>query len=274
MSKPPAIHRQLDRCDVCGKKIHKKDLVRTNFRYNRPAGSNYFTYSRYDSTLWDLTNLTASGNYDGLGPEGLNNRVRVGDGAAYGSYETTTEIGGAPTFTLTSPGKLATSSGVDCSDWTRLCFGLYVGAYHCNTDKLSMTVAIGVGASAGTTTTTLRTDTIKQDKHIWASVDIDDLDSAIDSSDVYFWATITLDDTPDDDFYVWVDWMQLEKDLSRPGAYLSTSGSAVDYTTEQELLTVVKVCPDHRERLQWKSEQWGRPRREVELPIDVDVQEV
>ena len=87
------IARQLDRCDLCGKKVLKKDLVITNFRYNRPAGSNYFIHSRYHTDLWSLTNLTATGSYDGLGPQDHGNRVRVGDGAAWGSYETTTEIG-------------------------------------------------------------------------------------------------------------------------------------------------------------------------------------
>ena len=284
MSKPAAIHRQLDRCDLCGRKIHRKDLVRTNVRYNRPEGSNYFTYSRYDSTLWDLTNLTATGSYDAFGPQDHGNRVRVGEGAAYGSYEDTTEIGGSPTFTITSPGKLFTKTGFDASAWTSLVVGGHFGIYHDNRDgtgsdddveNIPITVAIGVGATTGVTTQTLRTVSgIKSGMQVWAKLNLADLNAAISSADVFFWATITLDSTPVGNYKVWFDWMQCQKDLTRPGAYISTAGAALDYTSEQKLMTVIKVCPEHRDRLLLESEQWGRPRKEVEDPVPSDMQEV
>lgn len=284
MGKPPAIHRQLDRCDICGRKVHKKDLVRTNVRYNRPEGSNYFTYSRYDSTLWGLTNLTATGNYDCFGPNDHGNRVRVGEGASYGSYETTTEVGGAPSFTITSPGKVYTKTGFDASAWTSLVVGGYFGIFHDNRvgaaydaakENIAATVAIGVGATSGATTQTLRTvSNVRSGHHVWATVNVSDLNPAITNSSVYFWATITLDSTPTGTYKVWFDWLQCEKDATRPGAYISTAGSALDYSTEQKLMTVVKVCPEHRERLLLESEQFGRPRKEVEHPIPSDIQEV
>jgi hypothetical protein len=285
----PAIHRQLDRCDLCGKKIHKKDLVYTNVRYNRPQGMNYFTYSRYNSALWSMTNLTATGSYDGFGPNDHGNRVKVGHGAAYGSYETTTEQGGAPTFTFdetseSGEGKVYTSSAVDCSTWTSLVFGLYIGPYHDNrvgsdydsaVETSTMTVAIGVGASSGVKTQTLRTVTgVKSGRHVWAKLNLADLNAAITDSTVYFWVSITFSPTPTGDFKIWFDWMQLEKNASVPGAYIETIGSALDYTTEAKLMTVLKVCPDHREQLLSEREQFGRPRQEVELPIDSDIQEV
>jgi hypothetical protein len=278
------IARQNDRCDLCGNKVLRKNLVRTNVRYERPAGSNYFLYSRYDSTDWDLTNLVATGSYDCFGPQDHNNRVRIGDGAAYGSYEDTTEIGGAPSFEITSPGKVFTKAGFDASTWTSLVVGGYFGIYHDNrvgsaydddVENIAVTVAIGVGATSGATTQTLRTVTnVRSGQHIWAKLDISDLDSSISSDDVYFWATITLDSTPTGTYKVWFDWLQVEKNATRPGAYISTSGAAIDYATPKKLMTVIKVCPKHRERLTLESEQWGRPRRETELPVPSDIQEV
>jgi hypothetical protein len=285
-----AIHRQLDRCDLCGKKIHRKDLVYTNVRYNRPQGNNYFTYSRYNSSLWSIASLVATGNYDGFGPNDHGNRVKVGHGAAYGSYETTTEHGGAPTFALSGitnishSSRLYTSSAIDCSTWDSLVFGLYVGPYHDNRSGSSydsdvftsdMAVAIGVGESSGSLTQTLRTVyDVRSGRHVWAKLDMEDLDSAITSSSVYFCVSVKMDPIPTSTFKIWFDWMQLEKDATVPGAYIETSGSALDYTTEKKLMTVIKVCPDHREQLLSEREQFGRPRQEVELPIDSDIQEV
>ena len=39
-----AIARQLDRCDICGRKVHKKDLVRTNIDTLAVGGSNYLIH--------------------------------------------------------------------------------------------------------------------------------------------------------------------------------------------------------------------------------------
>jgi hypothetical protein len=163
-------------------------------------------------------------------------------------------------------------------------FGLYIGPYHDNrvasaydsdVENSTMTVAIGVGASAGVKTQTLRTVTgVKSGRHVWAKLNLADLNAGITSSTVYFWVSITFSPTPTGDFKIWFDWMQLEKNASVPGAYISTAGSALDYTTEAKLMTVLKVCPDHREQLLSEREQFGRPRQEVELPIDMDMQEV
>jgi len=86
--------------------------------------------------------------------------------------------------------------------------------------------------------------------------------------------TITLAEAATTTFNVFFDWMVLEKDLSKPMVYLSTSGAALDYSTEQKLMTAIKVCPEHRERLTLESYQFGksRLRREVELPVPIDIQ--
>ena len=225
--------------------------------------------------------------YDAFGPQDLGNRVSVGNSATYGNYETTTEVGGAPTFVVTSSassGEVYTETGFDASSWTSFVVGGYFGIYHDNrvgsdwdddVENIPISVSIGVGATSGATTQTLRTVSgIRSGRHIWAKCNVSDLDTSIDSSSVYFWATITLDSTSVGDYKVWFDWFQCEKNASRPGAYISTSGSALDYSTEQKLMTVVKVCPDHRELLTLESERWGKPRWEVEDPIPSDIQEV
>jgi hypothetical protein len=67
--------------------------------------------------------------------------------------------------------------------------------------------------------------------------------------------------------------MQLEKNASRPGAFISTGGATVDYTTERKMMTSVKVCNRCKEQLTTESAR-GRPRQEAEQPIYDEFQEV
>lgn len=274
MGRPPVIHRQLDRCDVCGTKIHKMDLVRTQVRYNRPEGNNYFTYSYYDGTFWtnDGT-VTKQSNDWGLGPDSEDARVRIGSESGFTDTITTTEIGGAATFLLdSSPAIIYTGSSTDISAYTSFVFGVYVGQYHANDDQAEMTVEIGNCNSDASSTYSLKSETIRAGKHIWVRANIADLDANVDTSAAYFYIKVTA--SSDEDYYFWVDWMQLEKDASRPGAFINTSGSALAYTTDQKLLTTAKVCPDCKEYLLRESEQYGRPRQEVEPPVQEEAQEV
>ena len=274
MSGPPVIHRQLDRCGVCGTKIHKMDLVRTQVRYNRPEGNNYFLYSYYDGSFWDNDGtVTLQSSPWGLGPDSEDARLRIGNESGFSDTITTTEIGGSKTFLLdSSPAIIYTASSTDISGFTSFVFGVYVGQYHANDDQAEMTVEIGNCNSDASTTYSLKSETIRAGKHIWVAANVADLDSNVDSSATYWYVKVTA--SSDEDFYFWVDWMQLERNASKPGHFISTSGAAEAYATEQKLLTTAKVCPDCKEYLLLESEQYGRPRQEVEPPVQEETQEV
>ena len=269
-----AIHRQLDRCDICGKKIHRKDLVRTQARYNRPQGNNYFTYSYYDGTFWVNTwadyitdHCTLQTQAMGLGPDSEDARVKIA------SDNTTTEIRGSKTFLLDiSPAVIHTTTATDISAYTSFVFGVYVGQYHANVDPAVLTVDIGNCNSGFDTLYSLREVTTRSGRHVWISVNIADLDSDVDTSATYWYVKVSA--TSSEDFYFWIDWMQLEKDATRPGAFISTNGAAIDYTTDSKRLTTVKVCNRCKEQLTRESQKRGRPRVEVEQDIDNEFQEV
>jgi hypothetical protein len=267
---PQAIHRQLDRCDICGKKIHRKDLVRTQARYNRPQGNNYFQYSSYDGTFWAIAaNCTAHSEDMGFGPDAEDCRAKIS------SSNTLTEIKGAKTFLLTTSGEPAiiyTTESTDISAFTSFVFGIYVGQYHANEDPAVLTVEIGNCTSGASTLYELLETTTRSGKHVWTSVNIADLDSNVDTSATYWYVRASA--TSSENFYFWIDWMQLEKDASRPGAFISTNGAAIDYTTDSKRLTTVKVCNRCKEQLTRESQKRGRPRVEVESDIDNEFQEV
>ena len=274
MNDLPVIHHILDFCEVCGRKIHRKNLVRTQVRYNRPEGSNYFTYSSYDGTFWTNDGTVTQQSTDmGLGPDSNYARCRVEDNETGLAALTLTEINGTKTFLLdSSPAIFYTASSTDISSFTKFVFGVHVGQYHANADQAEITVEIGNCNSDATVTYALREATIRSGYHMWTAVNVADLDSNVDTSAAYFYVKITA--TSSEDFYFWIDWFQLEKDADRPGAFISTSGSTLDYTTEQKLLTTAKVCPSCREYLLLESEQYGRPRREIEPPVQEESQEV
>ncbi len=262
-----AIHRQLDRCDVCGKKIHRKDLVRTQARYNRPQGNNYFLYSSYDGSFWvNDGNSTLQTQAMGLGPDSEDARVKIA------SDNTTTQIRGSKTFLLdTSPSITYTASSTDISSFTSFVFGVYVGQYHANADPAVLTVEIGNCDATIENLYALREVTTRSGRHVWASANIADLNLGVTPATAYFYVRVSA--TSSEDFYYWIDWMQLEKNASRPGAFISTSGSALDYTTDKKMMTSVKVCNRCKEQLTTESER-GRPRQEAEPPIYDEFQEV
>lgn len=262
-----AIHRQLDRCDVCGKKIHRKDLVRTQVRYNRPEGNNYFPYSYYDGTFW-VTDGRCSLHTEnmGWGPDSEDFRAKIG------SDNTVTEIKGAKTFLLVSSPSVIYSGGVDISSFTSFVFGIYVGQYHANADPAILTVTIGNCDAWGESQYPLRSVTTLSGRHIWVYAKIADLDPNVTPATAYFYAKVAA--TSSEDFYFWIDWMQLEKNAIRPGSFINTNGEALSYTTEAKRLTTAKVCNRCKEQLTRESQKRGRPRVETEIDIEMENQEV
>lgn len=270
MSNPPAIHRQLDRCDMCGKKIHRKDLVRTQVRYNRPAGNNYFLYSYFDGSFWQIAaNCTAHEEDMGLGPDSEDCRAKIS------SSNTLTEIKGAKTFLLSPSGESAiiyTTTPTDISSYTSFVFGVYVGQYHANASPAILTVEIGNCDASASNTFPLKSVTTSSGRHVWSYATIADLDLSVVRTAAYFYVKVSA--TSSENYYFWIDWMQLEKDVTRPGAFISTSGASTSYSTDAKVMTAAKVCGRCKEKLTRESQKYGRPRTEVEPYVEDEFQEV
>jgi len=254
-----AIARQLDRCDVCGKKIHKRDLVLTNVDFLAVGGSNYFTYSSYNSSLWTI-DTSSDGGVISIGPYADRARISVSDG------NTLTEVQGSKT--LTGSGTVRTSSLVDVSSWDSMVFALDVGAYQQNTD-VEVAVAIGTCDSDGSNKVQAATFTANPSARAWAYI----LPTSItDSSAAYFYVTGTV--STGDSW--WIDRMQLIKNATglTGNAFIPTAGSTVD-RVDTPSMTVRKVCPLHRERLLSRTERYGKnAEQRTDEPVAVDIQEV
>lgn len=261
MSKPPAIAMQLDRCDVCGKKIHKRNLVRTNVEFLAAGGSNYFDYSSYDSTFWTIDTATeAVATVASIGPYADRARVSIAED------NTRTEILGSKT--LTDSGTVRTSSSVDVSSWTSMVFVLDIGVRERETTQTA-TIAIGTCDSDGSNKVQAASYSITGSMRAWAVIYPADI---TDSSAAYFYVTATVDT----DISWWLDRMQLIKNATNPmgEAFIPTSGATVD-RVDTPMMTVRKVCPDCREPILSKSERFGKiAERRTDEPISVDIQEV
>ena len=272
MSKVQAIARVKDSCDVCGRDVHRKDLVRTQVRFLNAHGSNYFLTSSYNSSYWNC-NATDKGNL-ACGPTD-GGRVKV-------SFDNTvTEALGAQTWSGT--GKVMRStSAVDASTWTTFVVSAEVGpwftwsagdsefdgGHEAQTAELSITM--GLCDSDGNNKTSERTWTgLRTQQRVWCSVTVADIASPLSSSAVYVYWTVTVTGSG----YWYIDSMQIEKNATSPGTFKPTAGAAVDIT-DTKSMAVRKVCPNCWEPLLKESEQYGKPRTEVEPSIPSEMQEV
>jgi len=257
--RPPILHRQLDVCDVCEKEIHRHKLVRTQVRFVNPEANNYALYSTYNTGFWtsDATDGGTISISDGFA------RCRIADD------NTVTEIKGAQTWT--DAGTIVSNTAVDGSSFSRVTFACDVGPYH-RSEGPTLTVVIGVCDDGKSTVYGSRTFTTKGHQQVWYSATISSLTTAgATSSALYFFITVT--PSSSDYAYWFADRFHIEADTSRPGTFTPTKGTAVAHSADSAVMTVAKVCPECRERLLNTSDV-GKPRREVEAPIPVDVQEV
>lgn len=122
MSDLPVIHRQLDRCDICGCKTHKKDLVRTNVYWGDVESSNRLTYSSYDSSAW-ACNGTDKGVVS-FGPRSDKAETSVdsdGNVTVVNGSQTWYKANGAATYRMTVP--------VDCSSAETITFSVMAGLH-------------------------------------------------------------------------------------------------------------------------------------------------
>jgi len=261
MARPPSIARQLDRCDVCGRKIHKKNLVSTNVAFLAAEASNYALYSSYNSSFWTVDTSSDSGVIS-IGPYADRSRVSVDDS------NTSTEILGSQTWE--GAGTLRSSTGIDASAWTSLVFAADIGPYERETIPKTV-FALGLCDSDGSNKEAQASFSLRGSIRAWFTINIADLPSGKDSSDLYFYINATPDTTGNQ---WWADRLQVEKDATKLGTFAPTSGTAVD-RTDTASMTMRNVCANCREPLLSKSERYGRvAEQRTDEPITVDIQEI
>jgi hypothetical protein len=279
---PEAIARQLDRCDICGRKVHKKDLVRTNVDFLAPEATNYFNHSSYNATSWDTSvwaGVTDSGNIS-TGPYADRSRVVISDD------NTRTESFGTQTWTVGNPGGpysgvlILRSHVIDMSSWDSFVVSFDFGFQDQDTsDKKIMVYTLirddqsYTGGNASGIHRRFQ-GYYSSGRYWWYSktADINGIPSnVVDLSSAYFFIGIG---TYTGGEKVWVDRMQLEKNASKMGAFAPTTGASVD-RTDSRMMTVRKVCANCREPLLSRSEQHNRkPEKRTDDPISIDLQEV
>lgn len=261
MSKPPTLTRQLDRCDVCGTKIHRMDLVRTQVEYVSHEGNNYLEYSTYDSTGWTKVDSTDRSTIGVLWAD--DTHLRVNDD------NTLTEANGIQTWEDT--GTLYTTSlNLDVSTWDSFVFSVEVAPYQ-NTSITgydpSLTVKMGTISENGDTKYLSRTWSINGHQRVWYA------DTSPVALTVAASANWYIEVTAASGMYWMADKFQLEKNATKPGDFISTVGSAVSVSADTAAVAVRKVCPNCYETVLKKSTRYGRRRREVEAVIPTDIQE-
>jgi hypothetical protein len=255
-----AIAGQLDRCEICGRKEYRSNLVRTNVDFLAAGGNNYIPYSSYSATGWTTSGLTSQGDIS-IGPYADRARVVIGDD------NTRTEAFGSQTWS--GDGHLYTATPVDVSSWTSFVLAADVGPYHRSTAR-SLTVVLQTCQSDGTVDDILSTWRIGHDCRVWGYTPIAGL--SVNTSSAYF----RIDVTPETGQYWWVDRIQLIKNATSINgqAFIPTTGASVD-RVDTPMMTVRVVCPSCFERPRLRTEQRNREyEQRVEDPIPVEIQEV
>ena len=244
-NKPSAIGWQLDRCDVCGNKMHRRSLVRTQVEFLEEAAYNDFTQSSYDGTYWVVDTASDAGS-ESFGTRADWARTTLTD------YTTVGYINGVQTWEGDGVFRSETlSPETDATDI--IVFSAHVGANERNTSP-TMTVAMGVCDSDGSNTQVVRTWTINTMTRVWFA----EISSVLEayalgsSSQQYYYIQIT----NDGDW--WIDELQLEVNptYSKPGRFVRTSSTVIDQE-DQSLLTSRKVCPSCLEPILSKSNKFG-----------------
>ena len=258
VNKPPALGEQLDRCDVCGNKAHRRDLVRTQVEWLYPAHENYLAYSRYDGTFWVVDTATDTGT---VSYGNRCDRART----ILSSSNVISYIDGVQTWT--GDGVFRCTS-IPVSDWTdtdQVIFSFQIGPHEQNTSP-EMTVVIGDCDASGNNKTALKSFVISGCTKLWYT----HLGAAADALQGCYYVSVTNDGA------WWIDELQLETDPTRtlPGTYVETSGTAVGATSESSSISSRKVCPNCFEFVLKKSTKVGRQHESpVDDPVDSHIQE-
>jgi hypothetical protein len=256
-NKPEARALQLDRCDVCGDKMHRSRLVRTQVEFLDKKAENFLSYSSYDGTYW-VCDAVDEGNVS-YGNRCDNVRTTLSDDNDI-SY-----INGVQTWSGNVTMRMATIS-LASAGTSVLVVSAQVGPHEQNTSP-SMTVEMGVTNSDGSSTQAVRTWTINSTTRVWFAEKSSVLESyGLGSGTAqYFYIKVT------NAGKWWIDEMQLEANTigSIPEVFVRTSGASASNQSDRSLLTQRKVCSSCSERILSKSERFGRT---DESPIDEPVE--
>ena len=265
-NKPPALALQLDRCDVCGDKMHRKDLVRTQVEFLDKKAENFLSYSSYDGTYW-VSDASDEGTVS-YGNRCDNARLTLSDANVL-SY-----INGVQTWSsagVTDTMRMDTLS-VGSADSTILVFSAQVGPHEQNATP-EMTVELGVANSDGTSTQAVRTWTINGTTRVWFAETSSVLNAygLGNNSEQRYYIKVT------NDGKWWIDEIQLEANTvgSIPEVFVRTTGTFVSNQSDRSLLTQRKVCASCSERILSKSERFGRTDESpVDEPVETWAQEI
>ena len=238
---------QLDRCQVCGDKYHREDLVRTQVDTMIAESENYFNYSSYDGTYWVCDAVD----------EGL---------IAYGNHEDEART------TLSDDNVITVLNGVQC--WSGngtmrtavvsqsltptdyVTFSAQVGANDDSTTP-SMSVSLGVCDATGASTEEVLLWTFKGMRRVFFT----ELASTLQDyglgtgTGLFFYISV------ENEGEWWVDEIQLEvgsNSTARPGVFLPTTGAVAVVASDTPTTTTRVVCPSCFELVFKKSEKYGR----------------
>jgi len=259
VNKPPAVAGQLDRCDVCGNKMDRRNLVRTQVEWLYPAHENYLAHSRYDGTFWVMDSASDAGTISyGNRCDRARTTLSADNVISYVNGVQTWEGNG--TLRCTS---VPVSNWVDTNN---VIFSFQIGPHEQNTSP-EMTVVTGdCGPTIGEKKTPKKTFTISGCTRLWFTLTGAQADAGIGC----YYITVT------NAGKWWIDELQLETDPIRttPGVYVETSGTAIGATAEASAISSRKVCPDCFETVLKKSTKYGRQHNSpVDDPVDNYAQE-
>jgi hypothetical protein len=232
-NKPPALALQLDRCDVCGDKYHRGDLVRTQVEFLDMKAENFFEASSYDGgTYWTVDTASDAGTIS-YGNRCDNVRTTLSDDNVI-SY-----LNGVQTWEGSGVFRAAQSRNLSAGG--HITFSAHVGPHEQNTSP-EMTVVLGICNSDGSTKQAVKTYTIKGSTRVWFNETKAVLNSyGLGTNDWYFYIQVT------NDGKWWVDELQIEANVGsiggHPENFVRTSGSTVSNQSERTLMTQRKVCP-------------------------------
>jgi len=277
-NKPPALGLQLDRCDVCGNKVHRGELVRTQVEFLDMEAENAFTYSSYNTNLWTMSGASdvTSTTVATYGNRCDNVRLTLDDD------NNLTYLNSPKVWQGNGTMYMNTDSGY-INENQDLVISAQVGPHEQNTSP-EMTVVIGVCDDDASNKSALETYTINGTTRVWAYSTVLDLVAtglqrdtlSLGGNTYYSWR-----------FYFqitnagnwWIDEMQYEAGTSvtsgsgstGPGNFVRTAGTKVTAANhpQQSLMTQRKVCPNCAEMILSKSERYGRT---DESPVDQPVE--
>ena len=269
-NKPPADALQLDRCDVCGNKDHRRNLVRTQVEFLDLKAENYFDYSSYNVAEWAVDTAADAGTVS-YGNRCDNARTTL-SAANVISY-----INGVQTWTGSGTFRRIAATFVFPATYD-LTFSAQVGPHEQNTSP-EMTVVLGICESDGTAKQPIKTYTISGATRVWLNEEVATLNAyGITTGDFYFYIGVTNVGS------WWVDEMQLEANVNsmplqagHPENFVRTSGSYILSSAhpEQSLMTQRKVCNTCAELILSKSERFGKTDEPpTDDPVETWAQEI